>query len=187
MPDMIDRSALTPMMEQYFEVKDQYADSILMYRLGDFYEMFFEDAEIASRVLDITLTGRACGLPEKAPMCGIPFHAANSYISKLVLAGYSVAICEQAEDPKLAKGIVKREVCRVITPGTIMDSAALNSDKNNYMCSVCVGTDGCAAAFADITTGECSVTDFDGSEFKTQLFNELVKYSPSETIINLED
>ncbi len=187
MPDIIDRTVLTPMMGQYFAVKDQYADSILMYRLGDFYEMFFDDAEIASRVLDITLTGRACGLPEKAPMCGIPFHAANSYISKLVLAGYSVAICEQDEDQKLDKnGVVIREVCRVITPGTIMDSAALNSDRNNYMCSVCVDTDGCAAAFADITTGECSVTDFEGSDFKTQLFNELVKYSPSEIIINLE-
>ena len=186
MSAIIDRSALTPMMLQYFDVKDQYKDCILMYRLGDFYEMFFEDAEIASRVLDITLTGRACGLPEKAPMCGIPFHAANSYISKLVLAGYSVAICEQAEDPKLAKGIVKREVSRIVTPGTIMDFTALDSNKNNYMCSVCVGSDGSAAAFADITTGECSVTDFQGAEFKTQLFNELVKYSPSEIIINLE-
>lgn len=116
MTEIIDREKLTSMMRQYFEVKDQYSDCILMFRLGDFYEMFFDDAEIASKILDIALTGRACGLEERAPMCGVPFHAANSYISKLVLAGYSVAVCEQTEDPKQAKGIVNREVIRVITP-----------------------------------------------------------------------
>ncbi len=183
---VIDRTKVTPMMTQYFEVKDQYPDSILMYRLGDFYEMFFDDAEIASRVLDIALTGRACGLEERAPMCGVPFHAASSYISKLVLSGYSVAVCEQVEDPKSTTGIVKREVQRVITPGTIMDSGALDASKNNYLCSICIGSGGGAAAFVDITTGECSVTECEGADFKTKLFNELVKYSPSENIINLE-
>ncbi len=183
---VIDREKLTDMMKQYFVIKDQYPDIILMYRLGDFYEMFFDDAEIASRVLDITLTGRACGLPERAPMCGVPFHAASSYISKLVLAGYSVAVCEQVEDPKSTKGIVRREVQRVITPGTIMDSGALDATKNNYLCSICIGKDGGAAAFVDITTGECSVTEFYGKDVKSQLFNELCKYTPAENIINLE-
>ena len=186
MAEIIDRTKLTPMMQQYFAVKDHYDDCILMYRLGDFYEMFFDDAEIASRILDIALTGRACGMEERAPMCGIPFHAANSYISKLVLAGYSVAVCEQAEDPKLAKGIVKREVIRVITPGTLMDSGALDSTKNNYLCSVCTDKGGAAAAFVDITTGECSVTEFLGKDVKLPLLNELVRYSPSEIIVNLE-
>ena len=153
---------LTPMMEQYKEVKEQYQDCILMYRLGDFYEMFFDDAEIASRVLDIALTGRNCGLKEKAPMCGVPFHAVSSYISKLVLSGYSVAVCEQVQDPKMAAKIVDREVVRVITPGTIMDASALDSGKNNYLCSVFIDNDGAAAAFADITTGECSCVDMPG-------------------------
>ena len=123
----------TPMMRQYFEIKEQYKDAILMYRLGDFYEMFFDDALIASRVLEITLTGRDCGQEERAPMCGVPFHAVDSYIAKLVENGYSVAICEQAENPAEAKGIVKREVIRVVTPGTIMDSNALDDGKNNLI------------------------------------------------------
>lgn len=182
----IDREKLTPMMIQYFEVKDSYPDIILMYRLGDFYEMFFEDAEIASRVLDIALTGRACGLEERAPMCGVPYHAVNSYISKLVLAGYSVAVCEQTEDPKATKGIVKRDVVRVITPGTLMDSGALDSTKNNYLCAVCIGAGGAAAAFADITTGECSVTEIEKVSMRTSLLNEMAKYSPTEIIVNNE-
>ncbi len=183
---IINRDELTPMMKQYFAVKDNYPDCILMYRLGDFYEMFFDDAEVASRVLDIALTGRACGLEERAPMCGVPFHAANSYISKLVLAGYSVAVCEQTEDPAEAKGIVSRDVIRVITPGTLMDTTALDSTKNNYLCSVCAGEGGAAAAFIDITTGECSVSEICASEYATPVLNELVKYVPSEVIINLE-
>ena len=186
MSEIINREELTPMMRQYFEVKDQYTDSILMYRLGDFYEMFFDDAMVASRVLDITLTGRACGLPERAPMCGVPFHAVNSYISKLVLSGYSVAVCEQAEDPKDAKGIVKREVVRVITPGTLMDATALDSTRNNYLASVCADKEGTAVAFVDITTGECAVSEIESADNKTQLLNELVKYMPAEIIINLE-
>ena len=134
MAQELNRDQLTPMMQQYFVVKDEYKDCILMYRLGDFYEMFFDDALIASKVLDIALTGRNCGLEERAPMCGIPFHAADGYISRLVTAGYSVAICEQAEDPATAKGLVRREVIRVVTPGTIMDASALDANKNNYLC-----------------------------------------------------
>ncbi len=182
--EIIERDKLTTMMKQYFEIKDEYSDCILMYRLGDFYEMFFDDAQIASRVLDITLTGRACGLEERAPMCGVPFHAANSYISKLVLAGFSVAVCEQVEDPRETKGIVKRDVVRVITPGTLMDNTALDSTKNNYLCAVCRDDNGAAVAFADITTGECSVTEIEGLDVDTRILNEIVKYSPSEMIIN---
>ncbi len=183
---IIDKSKLTPMMQQYFEVKNEYEDCILMYRLGDFYEMFFKDAEIASRVLDITLTGRVCGLDERAPMCGVPFHSADGYISKLVLAGYSVAVCEQMENPQEAKGIVKREVIRVVTPGTIMDTSALDSTKNNYLASICMDKNGAAIALVDITTSDCSVTELSDKDFKTQLLSELVKYTPSEIIINSE-
>lgn len=186
MSEVIDRSKLTPMMLQYFEVKDNYPDCILMYRLGDFYEMFFDDAHTASRVLDITLTGRACGLEERAPMCGIPFHAADSYISKLVLAGHSVAVCEQTENPAEAKGIVSRDVVRVITPGTLLDSLALDATKNNYLCSVCSGVDGAGVAFVDISTGDCSASEIPGKDYVTSVLNEIVKYSPSEVIINLE-
>ena len=136
----------TPMMKQYFKIKEQYPDCILMYRLGDFYEMFFEDAKIASKVLEIALTGRDCGQEERAPMCGVPFHAVDSYIAKLVEAGYSAAICEQTEDPSTAKGIVSRDVVRVITPGTIMDSAALDDRKNNFIC--CIYKEGINAGLA---------------------------------------
>ena len=127
----IDRQKLTPMMKQYFECKDKYPDCILFFRLGDFYEMFFEDAIVASKVLEIALTGKSCGLEERAPMCGIPFHAAASYISKLVEAGYKVAIGEQMEDPQSVKGIVKREVIRVVTPGTVLEGNLLENKKNN--------------------------------------------------------
>ncbi len=184
MATIIDREKLTPMMKQYFAVKDKYENSILMYRLGDFYEMFFEDAEIASRVLDIALTGRNCGLEERAPMCGVPFHAVNNYVSKLVTAGYSVAICEQMEDPKQAKDIVERDVIRVITPGTIMDTSALDSTKNNYLCSLVKDDGGVAAAFIDITTGDCSVCNIKNKKDDIELINELVRYMPTEIIIN---
>ena len=176
----------TPMMRQYFEIKKEYEDSILMYRLGDFYEMFFEDAHIASKVLEITLTGRDCGQEERAPMCGVPFHSVDSYIAKLVENGYNVAICEQTEDPAAAKGIVKREVIRVITPGTIMDSAALDDSKNNYLASVFVQGEGAGIAFVDITTGEISVNEFEGTDIEIQLLNEISRFSPAEIIFNLE-
>ncbi len=176
----------TPMMRQYFEIKNEYKDCILMYRLGDFYEMFFEDAHIASKVLEITLTGRDCGQEERAPMCGVPFHSVDSYIARLVENGYNVAICEQTEDPAAAKGIVKREVIRVITPGTIMDAAALDDSKNNYLASVFVEEYGAGIAFVDITTGEISVNEFEGDDIVIQLLNEISRFSPAEIIFNLE-
>lgn len=181
----VDKTKLTPMMQQYFQVKDEYPDSILMYRLGDFYEMFFDDALVASKVLDIALTGRNCGMEERAPMCGVPFHAADTYVARLVAAGYSVAICEQAEDPATAKGIVKREVIRVVTPGTIMDSSALDAEKNNYICSISVGESGVGLAFVDITTGECSVCELGGEDVVTGILNEISKFLPTEILLNL--
>ena len=175
---------LTPMMKQYFAVKKEYADCILMYRLGDFYEMFFDDAKIAAKVLNIALTGRNCGMAERAPMCGVPFHAADSYVAKLVENGYRVAICEQAEDPKSAKGIVKREVIRVVTPGTIMDTAALDANKNNYLCSLYADEDGAGVAMVDITTGECIAREFSDEDYLLPLMNELAKTMPIETIFH---
>src|SRR5574344_224715 len=127
---------MTPMMQQYFEIKEKYKEYILMYRLGDFYEMFFDDAKIAAKELELVLTGRDCGEEERAPMCGVPYHAVDGYIGKLVSHGYKVAICEQMEDPSLAKGIVKRDVVRMITPGTLTESSLLAEKKNNYICAV---------------------------------------------------
>ncbi len=153
--------ALSPMMQHYVATKEEYRDCILFYRLGDFYEMFFDDAVLVSRELELTLTGKDCGLEERAPMCGIPYHAADTYINRLVEKGYKVAICEQMEDPKQAKGIVKREVIRVVTPGTTLSAQSLDESKNNYiMCIVCVD-DTFGVSIADITTGECMVTELD--------------------------
>ena len=182
---VIDRNKLTPMMTQYFSVKDKYSDCILMYRLGDFYEMFFEDALTASKVLEIALTGRSCGLPERAPMCGVPFHSVDSYVVKLVEAGYSVAICEQTEDPSAAKGIVSREVVRIVTPGTIMNSEALDELKNNYLCSVYKSDAGIGLAFADITTGEIYAGEYIGDESSNMVVDALVRFMPKETVMNL--
>jgi DNA mismatch repair protein MutS len=151
-------SSLTPMMQQYMEIKEQYKDCILFFRLGDFYEMFFNDAIIASRELEIALTGRDCGLEERAPMCGVPFHSVEPYISKLVSKGYKVAICEQVEDPALAKGIVKREVIRVVTPGTVIESSILDERKNNYLLSVYEDKNLFGLAFSDVSTGEFHTT-----------------------------
>ncbi|MBQ2891093.1 MAG: DNA mismatch repair protein MutS [Clostridia bacterium] len=173
----------TPMMKQYFAVKEEYKDCILMYRLGDFYEMFFEDALEASRILEITLTGRDCGQEERAPMCGVPFHAVDSYIAKLVENGKKVAICEQTENPAEAKGIVRREVVRVITPGTILDSSALDDKKNNYLCSLYVDKAGVGISFVDITTGEISTVE-NAETTDLVILNEMVKYAPSEVIAN---
>ena len=177
---VIDRSKLTPMMKQYFETKDKYPDCILFFRLGDFYEMFFEDAIIASKVLEIALTGKACGLEERAPMCGVPFHAANSYISKLVESGYKVAIGEQMEDPSAAKGIVKREVIRVVTPGTVLEGNLLENKKNNYLMSLYKQNDDIGLSYVDISTGETNATILK----KDKLIEEIAKVSPSEIIIN---
>lgn len=172
---------LTPMMQQYVKTKEEYKDCILFYRLGDFYEMFFEDAQTAARELEITLTGKDCGLEERAPMCGIPYHAVDSYLNKLVSKGYKVAICEQVEDPKLAKGLVKREVIRVVTPGTNLSTQALDETKNNYlMCIVCMA-DRYGVAATDITTGDYMVTEV---ETDRKLLDEVTKFSPKEIICN---
>ena len=172
---------LTPMMKVYCETKEKYKDCILFYRLGDFYEMFFEDALIASKELEITLTGKDCGLEERAPMCGVPFHAVDGYLNKLVSRGYKVAICEQLEDPKQAKGLVKRDVIRVVTPGTNLDAQALDESRNNYlMCIVCM-EDRYGLSVADISTGEYLVTELDGEK---KLLDEINKFSPSEIICN---
>ncbi|NSW89959.1 MAG: DNA mismatch repair protein MutS [Firmicutes bacterium] len=177
-------SSLTPMMQQYIEIKEQYKDCILFFRLGDFYEMFFEDAEIASRELEITLTGRDCGLEERAPMCGVPFHSVEPYISKLVNKGYKVAICEQVEDPALAKGIVKREVIRVVTPGTVTESSMLDEKKNNYLLSIYNNKYFFGLAAVDISTGEFSTTQIVWGNTVSKLMDEIGKYSPSEIIVN---
>ncbi len=176
---------MTPMMEQYFEIKDKYKDYIVFYRLGDFYEMFFDDAVVASRELELTLTGRDCGEAERAPMCGVPFHSSEGYIGKLIEKGYKVAICEQTEDPALAKGLVKREVVRVITPGTLIEADFLPEKKNNYLCAVYMGEFDCGVAFADISTAEVFATTFCGDEINVRLKNEIGIYQPSEIVINL--
>ena len=176
---------MTPMMEQYFEIKNQYKDYLVFYRLGDFYEMFFDDAILASRELELTLTGRDCGEEERAPMCGVPFHSAEGYIGKLIEKGYRVAICEQVEDPATAKGLVKRDVIRVITPGTLIESNLLNETKNNYLCSVYVGESTCGVCFADVSTAEIYATSFDYVNLESRLKNELGTYSPCEIVLNV--
>lgn len=176
---------MTPMMEQYFEIKNQYKDYLLFYRLGDFYEMFFDDAIIASRELELTLTGRDCGETERAPMCGVPFHSAEGYIGKLIEKGYRVAICEQLEDPATAKGLVKRDVIRVITPGTLIESNLLSETKNNYLCSIYVGDGMSGICFADVSTAEIYATYFDNSNLEARLKNELGTYFPCEIVLNI--
>lgn len=178
---------MTPMMEQYFEIKNQYKDHILFYRLGDFYEMFFDDAILASRELELTLTGRDCGEDERAPMCGVPFHSCDGYIGTLVSRGYKVAICEQTENPAEAKGLVRREVVRVVTPGTLIESDLLSEKKNNYLCSVYMSQFECGVAFADISTARVFSTFFCGDEIEIKLRNELGTYAPSEIVTNVSD
>ena len=172
---------LTPMMKQYMQTKEEYKDCILFYRLGDFYEMFFDDALTASKELEITLTGKNCGLEERAPMCGLPYHAVDSYLNRLVSKGYKVAICEQVEDPKTAKGIVKREVIRVVTPGTNLDTQGLDETKNNYIMCIVYMADRYGLSVADVTTGEYLVTELDS---QTKLMDELYKFMPSEIVCN---
>lgn len=174
-------SKLSPMMQQYLETKEKYKDCILLFRLGDFYEMFFEDALIASKELEITLTGKDCGLEERAPMCGVPHHALEGYLNKLVSKGYKVAIGEQMEDPKLAKGIVKREVVRVVTPGTNLNTSALDETKNNYLMSIIYMEDLYGISIADISTGDYYVTEVNS---KRVLLDEINKFCPSEIICN---
>lgn len=172
---------MTPMMQQYVETKSQYKDCILFYRLGDFYEMFFEDALTASRELEITLTGKNCGLEERAPMCGIPYHAVDSYLTRLVSKGYKVAICEQVEDPKLAKGLVKRDVIRIVTPGTNLNTQAIEETKNNYLMCIVYFANSIGISVADVTTGDYFLTEVEDSR---KLLDEIHKYMPSEIICN---
>ena len=179
--DEIDSGKLSPMMQEYLKTKKEYSDCILFYRLGDFYEMFFDDALLVSKELEITLTGKSCGLEERAPMCGVPFHAVNSYLNKLVSNGHKVAICEQVEDPKLAKGLVKREVIRIVTPGTNISSLETDETRNNYIMCIthmqnCIGI-----SFADVSTGDYYVTEVDDN---SRLLDEIQKLNPSEIICN---
>ena len=175
---------LSPMMKQYFEIKKDYEDTLLFFRLGDFYEMFFSDAITASRELEITLTGRDCGQEERAPMCGVPYHSAETYISRLIKKGYKVAICEQVTDPKASKGIVERAVVRIITPGTFSDTNSLDEKSNQYLCSVYFTEKGAGVTFADITTGDISTTEFTGNDFSSHVASEIIKYAPKEILLN---
>ena len=180
---------LTPMMKQYLEIKKDNPDSILFFRLGDFYEMFADDARLASRELDLTLTSRDHGkhqkpAEEQIPMCGIPYHASESYIARLIAKGYKVAICEQMEDPALAKGLVKRDIIRVVTPGTVIDAACLDDKSSNFLCGIYVDEQSAAAAFCDITTGKAHLTAFSGPERVEHVINELGRFSPAEAILN---
>lgn len=177
----------SPMMKQYFETKEKYPNTILFFRLGDFYEMFFNDAKTVSRELELTLTGRECGQGERAPMCGVPFHSAETYIAKLVAKGYKVAICEQLEDPKLVKGLVKRDVIRVITPGTVLENSMLDEARNNYICSLCYEENKIGLSFADISTGDLEAGQISASDTETlmhELRDRLSRYMPRELLIN---
>lgn len=180
----VDVSKISPMMKQYFETKMKYKKHILFYRLGDFYEMFFDDAIIASRELELTLTGRDCGLEERAPMCGVPYHACDIYLKRLVEKGYMVAICEQTADPASCKGLVPREVIRVVTPGTLIESSLLDETSNNYICSFYVKDKESAMCLADISTGEVHLFEFSGKDMANNAINELSRFSPVEILIN---
>ena len=177
----VDIEKVSPMMQHYLHTKEENKDCILFYRLGDFYELFFDDARIASKELELTLTGKACGLEERAPMCGVPFHAVDSYLTKLVSRGYKVAICEQTEDPKLAKGIVKREVTRIVTPGTNLNMQSLEETKNNYIMSILYTDDKIGISIADVTTGDFYLTEVESIR---EAMDEIGKYTPSEIICN---
>lgn len=177
-------AGFTPMMQQYFKVKEKYPDSILFYRLGDFYEMFFDDARTASRELELVLTGRDCGQEERAPMCGIPFHAAENYIARLVAKGYKVAIAEQMEDPSQAKGIVTRDVIRVHTPGTVIESNMLDEGKNNYLGCIFAEKGRCGVCFADVSTGEIHASEFSDKNYDEKVINEIARFAPTEILYN---
>ena len=176
---------MTPMMEQYFQIKKQYEGHLLFYRLGDFYEMFFDDAVVASRELELTLTGRDCGEAERAPMCGVPFHSSESYIGKLIEKGYKVAICEQVEDPALAKGLVRREVVRIVTPGTLIEQSFLTEQVNNYLCALYLEESACGICFADMSTAQVYATSFSGEHTVAHIKAELGTYTPREVLCNL--
>lgn len=174
---------LSPMMQQYLKIKEQYPNTILFFRLGDFYEMFFEDAKTASKELELTLTGRDCGQEERAPMCGVPYHSSESYIARLVSKGYKVAICEQMEDPATAKGIVKRDIIRVITPGTVMEGSMLDETKNNFICSLFVRNRKAGVCFCDVSTGELYATQMEEKDLEGSVKNELGRFMPKEILV----
>ena len=176
------------MMKQYLEIKKDNPDSILFFRLGDFYEMFADDARLASRELDLTLTSRdkdpKKAPEEKVPMCGIPYHASEAYIARLIAKGYKVAICEQMEDPATAKGLVKRDIIRVVTPGTVIDAACLDDKSSNFLCGIYMDSRSAGVAFCDITTGKAHLTAFSGKDRVEHVINELGRFSPAEAILN---
>lgn len=176
----------TPMMQQYLSIKEEYQDTILMYRVGDFYEMFFDDAKLVSSVLDLVLTGKDCGKEERAPMCGVPFHSVDPYIARLVAKGYKVAICEQVEDPALAKGLVKREVIRIVTPGTVIESSMLDEAKNNYLCAAFHAEGKTGICFIDVSTGEVQLTELEESQNGERIINELGRFGPREILVNAQ-
>lgn len=175
---------LTPMMKQYCAIKEEHNDCIVFFRLGDFYEMFFDDAKVASRELDLVLTGRDCGQKERAPMCGVPFHSYEAYVARLVAKGYKVAICEQVEDPASAQGLVKRDIVRIITPGTVIEGSMLDEGKNNYLCSVYLAKEAAGLCFVDCSTGDVHVTQVSGADVITRVANELGRFAPSEVLLN---
>ncbi|MCR5816954.1 MAG: DNA mismatch repair protein MutS [Ruminococcus sp.] len=180
----IDRSRLSPMMRQYLEIKEKYKDYVLFFRVGDFYEMFFDDAVSVSKAIGLTLTGKDCGLDERAPMCGVPFHACDEYAKKLINAGFMVAVCEQLEDPASTKTLVKRDVIRVITPGTVIEDSMLDETSNNYLCCFYAASKTAALCFADISTGEVHLFEIEGKELVTTAINELARFAPVEVLIN---
>lgn len=175
---------LSPMMQQYLDIKGKHREHVLFFRLGDFYEMFFDDAIRISKELELTLTGRDCGMPERAPMCGIPYHSSEVYIKRLIDKGYKVAICEQTENPAEAKGIVRREVVRIVTPGTVIENSLLNEESNNYIASVIIEKNAFAVCFADISTGEAFLTEQNTQDVANEVINELSKFTPSEILFN---
>ena len=175
---------MSPMMKQYLEIKAQNPDALLFFRLGDFYELFFDDAKLVSKELDLTLTGKICGMEERAPMCGVPFHSYESYAARLVEKGYKVAICEQLEDPATAKGLVKRGIIRIITAGTIIENSMLDESRNNYIASICTHEGMTGLCVADVSTGELNVTQLSGGSTAQKLCSELGKFEPHEILIN---
>ena len=174
--------ALSPMMQQYLQIKEQYPDTILFFRLGDFYEMFFDDAKLVAQELDLTLTGKECGLSERAPMCGVPYHAVETYLQRLIEKGYRVAICEQMTDPALTKGLVERKVIRVVTPGTVIESNMLEDRRANYILSVCLRRNLAGCALCDVSTGEFGLYQI--PDARASLADELARIAPSEIIVS---
>ena len=177
---------MTPMMQQYLQIKEKNKDCILFFRLGDFYEMFFDDAVLVSKELELTLTGRDCGQKERAPMCGVPFHSYESYVARLVARGYKVAICEQTEDPAQAKGLVKRDIIRILTPGTVIEGSMLDESRNNYLAVIYATQNHTeyGLCFCDCSTGEIHLTQLAGEDLSLRVSNELGRFSPSEILVN---